>query len=502
MRIAIAGFQHETNTLAPLRAELHNFETAGVWPGLTHGDHIFTAFASMNIAISGFIDQARSSGHQLAPLLWCAAEPSAHITDIAFDTITGQLLEALASLNDIDAIYLDLHGAMVTETFDDGEGEILQRVRDAVGAEIPIVASLDLHVNLTAKMVALSDALTIYRTYPHLDMAQTGARCVALLERIVESGKPFKAHAHIPFLTPLQAQYTHMRPNERLYGMLDDYTDEQVWSADIGSGFPAADIFDAGPSIVAYATTAASAEAQAERLATAFSAAEDAFDSSLMQPADAVRRAMQQPPGKAIILADVEDNPGAGATSDTTGILKALVDAKALGAVVGLFFDAEIAGQAHAAGIGAEFNGTLGGKAGGPGDGQYVGQFRTIALSNGEFKCSGEMFGGSTAQLGPMALLQVIVPGADIRVVVSTQRFQCLDQAMFRHLGVDLDNTRIVVVKSTVHFRADFEPIAQAVWPVRASGANPCNLASIDYQQLRPGVRLGPNGPPHVSAKQ
>jgi microcystin degradation protein MlrC len=505
MRIAIAGFQHETNTFAPMLADLAAFERAGAWPGLTQGEAVRDAVVGINLSIAGFIAAAEAAGHEVVPIVWCSAEPSSFVTDEAFDTVTTILTDGLTALcadsdQPLDAVYLDLHGAMVTQSYQDGEGEVLTRVRRVIGMQMPLAVSLDLHVNLTAKMVELADVVTIYRTYPHLDMAATGARCLPLLERILEHGKPAKAFAQVPFMVPLQAQYTYMEPNTALYGLLEPLVAGGAWSADIASGFPPADIYDAGPAVVAYGGDQDAADAAMSALLAAYIEAESSFDPSVMEPAEAVRNAMQQPPGKPMVLADVEDNPGAGATSDTTGMLNALVDGKAQGAVLALLYDPDVAEQAHTLGVGAQFSAALGGKCGGPGDGSFAGRFEVLALSDGRFPFTGQMYAGAKAELGSMALLRVVAPGADVRVVVGAQRCQCLDQAIFRHIGVDLDSARIVVVKSTVHFRADFEPIAQQVWTVRAPGAHPSRLDTVDYKNLRPGVRLGPNGPAFARA--
>ena len=175
-RIAIGGFQHETNSFAPTKASFEEFAQAGGWPGLTRGPALFDAVAGINLPISGFIEEARQAGHELMPLSWAQATPSADVTEDAFERIAGQILEDLRDLRHLDAVYLDLHGAMVCEHLEDGEGEILARVRRLVGPDLPVVASLDLHANITPAMVRLSDALVAYRTYPHVDMADTGAR--------------------------------------------------------------------------------------------------------------------------------------------------------------------------------------------------------------------------------------------------------------------------------------------------------------------------------------
>ena len=156
-RIAIGGFQHETNTFAPSPATFEDFAKAGAWPGLTRGGALFEATAGLNIPIAGFIETARSEGHELLPLSWAQATPSAHVTEDAFNRITGQIIADLKDLRHVDAVYLDLHGAMVCAHIEDGEGEFLRQVRDVVGPDVPVVASLDLHANVTPQMMAHAD---------------------------------------------------------------------------------------------------------------------------------------------------------------------------------------------------------------------------------------------------------------------------------------------------------------------------------------------------------
>jgi microcystin degradation protein MlrC len=175
MRIAIGGFQHETNTFAPSRASFADFQRDGGWPGLRRGDAILDTMVARNLPIAGFIAQMKGTGHVLLPTAWAATEPSAHVTRDAFERIATMILEGVRDARP-DAVYLDLHGAIVTEHLDDGEGELLARVRRLVGPDTPIVASLDLHANVTRQMLACADTLVAYRTYPHVDRADTGAR--------------------------------------------------------------------------------------------------------------------------------------------------------------------------------------------------------------------------------------------------------------------------------------------------------------------------------------
>ena len=200
---------------------------------------------------------------------------------------------------------------------------------------------------------------------------------------------------------------------------------------------------------------------------------------------------------KPVVIADAQDNSGAGASSDTTGLLNALVRGNAQGAVLALLDDAEVAAKTHELGAGAEFTASLGGKSGQEDQYPFEGRFRIETLSNGEFPFTGVMFGGFTASLGPMAVLRVLDTTADVRVVIGSVRCQCLDQAIFRHIGIEPAEQRILAVKSSVHFRADFEPMAAKVLVVEAPGAHPCRLDNLKYYKLRPGVRLGPGGPVH-----
>ena len=169
--IAVGGFQHETNTFAPTKAGYAAFEDGGGWPPFTTGDAIAPRLAGANIPAAGAISALHALGHRTAGLVWGAASPSAHVTLDAYERIAGDMLARLALLGPVDGIYLDLHGAMVTEHFDDGEGELLARMRKVVGAHVPIVASLDLHANVTRAMFAQADGLVAYRTYPHIDLS-------------------------------------------------------------------------------------------------------------------------------------------------------------------------------------------------------------------------------------------------------------------------------------------------------------------------------------------
>ena len=171
-KFAVAGFQHETNTFSPIFAGLSDFMRVDGWPGLTEGPDVPSVFRPMNIPIGGFIAAAEGEA-KLVPILWASAEPSNLVSEEAFETIAAKILAGISDAMPVDGVYLDLHGAMVTEQFEDGEGELLRRVRDLAGESMPIAISLDLHANVTEEMVNTANIVTIFRTYPHLDMAET-----------------------------------------------------------------------------------------------------------------------------------------------------------------------------------------------------------------------------------------------------------------------------------------------------------------------------------------
>ncbi|MEM9144956.1 MAG: M81 family metallopeptidase [Pseudomonadota bacterium] len=490
MRIAIAGFQHETNTFAPGRAGLAEFRMADSWPGLLQGQRVVTDTAGMTLPIAGAIRAAAEAAEDvdILPILWCAAEPSGPVTDEAFNRIVGEILDALCSFDTLDGIYLDLHGAMVTERHLDGEGVLLRQMRREVGPALPIGISLDLHANVTETMVEAATLITIYRSYPHLDMAEAGARCMRRLLRWIAGTRFASAHRQGSFLVPLHAQGTGQAPCQALYQHLEESDDGRGAYAELAMGFTAADIPDCGPSVVAYGRDQSDADSLADSVIHALEAARDVFDTHLLTPSEAVREAQAARGQGPVILADVQDNPGAGGTADTTGVLHALLEQNAEGAVLGVLCDPETAAKAHSVGLGGAFQARLGAKSGLPGEVPVQAMARVESLSDGAIAYSGAMYGGGTAALGPSCLLALGALGTEVRVVVSTTRIQCLDRALFTHFSVDLEAARIVCVKSTVHFRADFEPIASRVLNVAAPGAFACKLSRSDYRRLRPGV--------------
>jgi microcystin degradation protein MlrC len=492
-RIAIGGMQHETNTFAPARADYRAFEAGGGWPGVQFGESVFAAVEGANIPAAGAIQALRAQGHQLVATAWAAASPSAHVTTDAFERIVGRLIENLKAAGPVDGVYLDLHGAMVTESHDDGEGEILRRVREAVGPRVPVSASLDLHCNFTRAMFERCDALVAYRTYPHVDMAETGARAAMLLDRMLRDGRPLAKHYRtLDYLTGLPSQCSFIDPCKTVY---EDVGRSEDVTLSFTPGFPMADFPECGMAVFGYGSDAKSTINSVNRLHGLVADAEKDFVLELHLAEDAVARAKSRgEAGRPVVLADTQDNPGAGGNGDTTGLLKSLIRQQAQDAVLGLLVDGESARKAHEVGPGFTSVFRLGGRSNIPGDSPCEGEFTVERLGDGKFTCSGPMFKGFRMQLGEMALLRSkSAPG--VRVAVASRKCQAGDQDMFRHLGVEPRRSRILALKSSVHFRADFEPIAKEVLVVKSPGPALADPTEFNWTRLRRGLRLRPLGP-------
>lgn len=491
-RVAIGGFLHETNTFAPSPATLDSFRHGHGSMGLFEGAEAVARVGGTNAGLAGALAHGQAEGWEVVPTLWAAATPSAQVTEEAFEAITGRLVEMIAAAGPLDGVYLDLHGAMVAEHHEDGEGEILARVRRLIGPGVPLVASLDLHANTTARMLAEADMLVAYRTYPHVDMADTGARAARALGRLMAGDPPpVKAMRQVPFLLPIAWQSTDMEPARGLYNWLAALEGEAAsagWPLSLNMGFPAADFPDCGATVLAYGP---GAEAQADALLAAVLAQEAAFAGRVYAPEEGVAEALRIAAGasRPVVLADTQDNPGAGGDSDTMGMVRALAGIE--GAAIGSIFDPAAARAAHEAGAGATVRLALGGKSRIPGDAPLEAEYRVEALSDGRFLCPGPFHGGAMVDMGPSACLNL----GGLRIVVVSAKAQMADRAMFRQVGIEPEAMRVLCVKSSVHFRADFAPIAETILACAAPGPMPVSPASLPWQRLRRGVRLSPLGP-------
>ena len=479
MRLFLAMMSHETNTFSNLPTDRAQFEARN----LHYGGEILEAFRGTGTCVGGMIDAAARRGATLIPSVAAAASPAGLVTRDIYGHVKERLLRDLKAAGKVDGVLLDLHGAMVPEGLDDGEGDLIEAVRAAVGPAVPIAVTLDFHGNLSETMVRGADLLNGYKTYPHVDMAERGVEATEqLIDIIGKRLKPTAALRKPPILPPLGNQGTARGPMRRLYDLAAEMEkDPKVISISLFAGFPHADIPDAGFGV--YVVTNDDQELAdhlADRLADTAWTYRHEFIHTALPVREAVAKA-QASPGKPIVLADMADNTGGGAAGDGTEILRELVRVGARSAVVACLWDPKAVALCVKAGVGASVTLDVGGKV----DDRHGAPLRVTGvvrtLSDGRFVHKGPMARGLPGRLGTTAVLDV----NDIKVILISYRWQTLDPEMIRFVGIDPLDHKILVVKSTIHYRAAFEPIAGEIIEVDAPGLSSSNLGRFDFKRIR-----------------
>ncbi len=483
MRIVSGGIQHETNTFSHQPTALADFERdSGCGPDFSGGDAIFRRYRNTGTIHGGYIDAADVLGFELCPLICARAQPSGIVEASAFNAILEMFLDRLKEALDVDGVLLDLHGAMVTADCDDGEAPFMEAVRAAVGPEIPIIATLDLHANITRRMAEACDVIIGFDTYPHVDMRERGREAGELLVRMIRGEvRAVQAYRQLPLLTMPPMQCTLREPMRSLMDWVFGMESEPgLLTATVAMGFPFADILDAGVSCLVTADgDAALANDKADELAGRLWALRDDLQPQLT-PIDEIIQFSATHEGP-ILYADGSDNPGGGAPCDGTVVLRALIEADFQNAVVGVIFDPETAAQAHAAGVGATINARIGGKTDDRHGSPVESPAYVRALCDGHFVHRGPMNRGVVGEFGPMALLVI----GGVEVVIGSHGKQLLDREMLRVIGVAPEHRRLIVVKSAVHFRADFGECAAHIFDADTPGIHRPDFSNYEYHKLR-----------------
>lgn len=478
MRIAVGCIGHETNTFSPVATTVDNFKK-----GSYHrGDGILAAFRGTRTITGGFLDVAEQLNLQPVPLLWTFATPSGMVAQAAYQTLKAEFLTLLQNAGKLDGVLLDLHGAMVTDELEDAEGYLIQAVREIVG-ETWIVTTLDLHANITAKMAQFSDVIIGFDTYPHVDCYERGFEAGQLLFGM-KQGKiqPTMAYRQLPLLTAPPAQCTMKPPMTDVINALHALeTESGVVTATLSMGFPFADITDAGVSVLVTTNgDMALAEAHADQFAADIWEMREQFTFNLHTVEAAIEIA-NQTDGNPIVLADGADNPGGGGPCDGTTILQKFIAADVQDAVIAVIADPESVAQAVEAGVGNSVQLNVGGKT----DTQHgapvalTGVVKT--LSDGRFIHKGPMGRGTAGNMGRTAVVQV----GGVEIILTERRIQPYDAQVLRSVGIEPTARKLIALKSAVHFRADYTPIAHQILDVDTPGVHSPNLFSYDYQKLR-----------------
>jgi microcystin degradation protein MlrC len=484
MRIAAGGISHETSTFAVSRTTLADFENGF---GLFRGEEIFERFRGTNICIGGFIDGAKKHQFEIAPLLWTFAYPSGLIVADDYAALKSeflQRLEAARQQGPIDGVLLDLHGAMVVEGIDDGDGDLIDAVREAVGDETPIIATTDLHGNHTRRRVETADAIIGFDTYPHIDMAERGREAADLIVRTIRGEvRPVGALHQIPLFWNIRRQVTaHPPMNDVLDRVHELESRPGILTATVATGFPWADVPDVGASVIVVADGDRDlAQKTADELGGWIWENRETWYSPPLAVRDAIEQGQQN--GKyPIILADHADNTGGGAPGDSTEILQTMIDMKLDDALLLYIVDPETVAAAREAGVGTVIDVEVGGKSH-PIQGPPVAmKAEVMALSDGDFTYDGPMYAGLTGNMGRSAWLKQ----SGVSVVVVTAHEQPLGPAFAKTLGIDCHAMKYIAVKSAAHFRASFEPFAGAIYNVDARAIHSHSLGHLAYKKRRP----------------
>lgn len=478
MRIATGGIIHETSTCVETRTTLNSFEYDR---GIVRGDDILSHFRGANVCTGGFIDGAEKHGFELIGLLRASAFPSGLIVREDYDAMKNELLERLRAALPVDGVLLDLHGAMVVEGIDDGDGDVVQSVRDVVGPEVPIIFTTDLHGNHTKRRIAAGDALIGFDTYPHVDMAERGREAADLMVRTLRGEvRPTQAIHQVPLFWSTAKQVTAHPPMNEVMDRLHEMEQRPgILSMSVATGFPWADVPEVGTSVICVADNNPQL---AQETADEFGQWIWENRNRWYAPPVRVREALQrgeQIGRYPILLADHADNTGGGAPGDSTEILRTFLELGLQDALLLYLVDPEVAQQAHAAGAGAKIHVELGGKSA-PIQGPPVeAEAEVVALSDGPFAYDGPMFAGLTGNMGTSAWLKI----GGVSVVVVTAGEQPFDMAFARSLGIDCAGMKYIALKSAAHFRAAFEPIAGSIHNVDAAAIQTHDFSQLVYRK-------------------
>jgi microcystin degradation protein MlrC len=483
MRIVIAQMKHETNTFSPVPTPLARFAQGQAMPYL--GREAYDANKGTGSAMAAFIDLAEQAKAEIVTPIAANAWPSGRVEDKAYAYMSDRILEAVAK--GCDAVLLDLHGAMVTESLEDGEGELLRRVR-ALVPKAPIGVALDMHTNLYPAMVENATAIAGYQTYPHVDVYETGLRAGRPILAMLEGrAKPTMAWGNRPMLPHVMRQGSDDEPNKGLQARCRQMEAQGAHAATVFVGFPHADIREAGLSaVVVTENDGAKAEAWRDELLNGAWAAREKFVYRI-EPLDAslARAAGAAGSGGPVILLDHYDNAASGGTMDTMtvlgGILRAGLDNVAVFAV----WDPPAVQKMIAAGIGARVTLPLGGKMDMPSirrKGEPLEVTGTVKLvSAGQFRNRGPMSKGVLMDMGPTVVLDT----GKVEIVVVSRQVEPNDIECLASVGIDATQKRYLMLKSRVHWRAGFRPIAKGEIECAGVGVCTSDYDMLDFKAVR-----------------
>jgi microcystin degradation protein MlrC len=454
--VLTAEISHETNSFSLHKTGKHAFMARYALMGVA----AIAERGSENTELAGFLDTGRAYGWHVEHVLSAAAGPSGKIRRKAFDWLCEPIITAIRK-NSFDGLLLGLHGAMGLDFCEDGEGELLRRIRSVVGAEMPIAITLDPHANVSNLMCALADIIVSFKTYPHIDMRDTGRHAAEILHRAMAGEiKPRTIRVSRPMLEEVNGGRTDIGPMiERIASARRYEKQADVFAVSINAGFAGADITEVGPTVLVtgqgnFTAHRAFAETIADDI---WNKRFDVLNDYLSVSEAAAIAATYKPDQGPLIIADYADNPGAGGYGDSTALLCAMLEAGVTNACFGPMVDGEAVEELHSSVAGKRVQIVLGGKTD-PlyGGGPLTLEAELVSVSDGHFIGDGPMIHGLHGSFGPSAVLRV----GGVEILLVTIARQILDLQQFRAFGIDPESKHVVALKSMQHFRAAFEPIA------------------------------------------
>ena len=474
--IAIGGIMHESNTFCDTPTDYAAFSH-------TYASNIIKTWGEAHHEIGGFIQGATQYNYTAYPMMMASATPAGRVTDDAFDRLTEMLIQHLKAAPKHEGVLLALHGAMVAESYPDGDGEVLRRVREEFGYDLPIVVTLDQHTNVSEQMVAESTALVIYKTTPHIDQRQRGLQAAELMMRILKDGvAPTQALAKPPMLLNIRYHVTSAEPMLSIMNAAKALEeDPNVLVSSVAVGYPYADVHEAGPSFVVVTDNNPQlAQEEANRLSDMLWGLRGQLTLDLPDAAQAVHQSIRSE-RHPVILVEMGDNIGGGSPGDGTFILSELQQQGASGFVV-VVYDPEGVQSCIQAGVGGAVSLQVGGKVDNlHGDPVSIrGNVRLI--HDGQYIETEPRHGGQ--RYHNQGLTAVIGVG-DSLVVLTSRRQTPFSLQQLCSLGIDPTSMRMIVVKAAVAYRAAYEPIAGEIIEVDTPGLTAVNPLHFEYHDVR-----------------
>jgi microcystin degradation protein MlrC len=492
-RIAILGFSIECNRFAPVATKAH----FGYFAGADLIAEARLPAPRMLGEIPGLVaDMDAAGAWDPVGIAFAAAEPNGPVDHPFFAQVMDEIERRLTAALPVDAVYICEHGAAITTEDDDPDGALFALVRRIVGPDVPIAATLDLHANISDRMVSSIDAFIGYRTNPHLDMRERGEEAAQAIREMLAGTKTERAFIRLPIVPPTVTMLTAAGPYADMIDYGQTKIGPEIMNVSVMGGFAFSDTAKNGLTVVVTARrdrrNQSAAQIVAQDIANFGWDNRERFVPHLTSLDDAIAKAKAASEDKtlpALAFADVADNPGGGGRGNTTYLLRALVEAGVKGVLFGIFYDPPLAAEAHRYGVHYRFDAQFNRDETTQFSEPWSAPARVAALSDGECVGRRGIYAGMSLNMGPCAALRV----GGVTIVVVSQRRQCADPIFFEMLGLDITQARVVVVKSRGHFRGGFDEFFkhEQIVEVDLPGLTSPMLANFEWRRLpRPVIPL------------